>query len=101
MSVSAKADPIPYQEIIDYLNQKTGKKFRVTTSANKSLIKARFKEGFTESDFKQVIDNKVSTWINDKKMTEYLRPQTLFGTKFESYLNDVPQSQVKQERFYE
>lgn len=101
MSVSAKADPIPYQEIIDYLNQKTGKKFRVTTSANKSLIKARFKEGFTESDFKQVIDNKVSTWINDKKMTEYLRPQTLFGTKFESYLNDVHQSQVKQERFYE
>ena len=44
-------------------------------------------EGFTVSDFKQVIDNKCNDWLRDQKMKEYLRPETLFGTKFESYLN--------------
>jgi hypothetical protein len=43
-------------------------------------------EGFTVGDFKKVIDNKTAEWL-DTKMEQYLRPETLFGTKFESYLN--------------
>ena len=39
-------------------------------------------------DFKAVIDYKVSEW-KGTKMEDYLRPETLFGTKFESYLNSV------------
>ena len=37
---------------------------------------------------KRLIDNKINSWLNNEKMNEYLRPQTLFGTKFESYLNE-------------
>lgn len=77
---------IPFQEIIDYLNLKANKNFKYSTSKTKSLIKARWNEGFTLEHFKQVIDNKVSEWINST-MDKYLRPETLFGTKFESYLN--------------
>jgi hypothetical protein len=33
-----------------------------------------------------VIDNKVSEWKNTE-MAKFIRPETLFGTKFESYLN--------------
>lgn len=76
-----------FDEIIDYLNEKTGKHYRSSTPKTKTLINARLKEGFTLEDFKQVIDNKVNEWINDKKMNQYLRPETLFGTKFEGYLN--------------
>lgn len=78
---------LPYKEIIDYLNQKTSKNFKHTSKATQRHIKARLAEGFTVNDFKQVIDNKCSDWLRDQKMKEYLRPETLFGTKFESYLN--------------
>ena len=74
-------------EIIDYLNQKTGKHFRKSIASTTRAINARIKEGFTVDDFKTVIDKKVIEWGNDERMKQYLRPQTLFGTKFESYLN--------------
>ena len=74
-------------EIIDYLNQKTGKHFRKSIANTARAINARIKEGFIVDDFKAVIDKKVIEWGKDERMKQYLRPQTLFGTKFESYLN--------------
>ena len=84
-------------DIIAYLNQKAGTKYRVTVAKTKSLIQARMKEGFSLDDFKSVIDIKVSEWHGDEKMRRYLRPETLFGTKFESYLNQTPKQEVKNE----
>lgn len=85
----AKAEPdIPFKEIVEFLNEKTNSNYRHTTKATQNLIKARVNDGFEVSDFKQVIDTKSSQWLNDKEMAKYLRPQTLFGTKFESYLNE-------------
>ena len=75
-----------YSSIISYLNEKAHTKYRHSSSKTKTLIKARLNEGFTEDDFKKVIDNKTSEWLNTD-MEKYLRPETLFGTKFESYLN--------------
>ena len=80
-------EPVPYKEVVEYLNQKTGKNFKHTSKVTQRHIRARLAEGFTVSDFKQVIDKKCSDWLRDQKMKEYLRPETLFGTKFESYLN--------------
>lgn len=71
--------------IIDYLNFKTKKNYKYTPN-NLSKIKARLKENFTIDDFKEVIDKKCMDWLNDKDMNKYLRPETLFGNKFESYL---------------
>lgn len=78
---------IPYREIVDYLNAKAGTSYRHTSKKTQQLIRARWNEGFRLDDFKTVIDNKVTEWLNDPKMNKYLRPETLFGTKFESYLN--------------
>ena len=84
----AKAEPpLPYKEIVDYLNQKAGTSYRASGKKTQSLIKARYNESFKLDDFKQVIDNKVAEWKTDNNMAKYLRPETLFGTKFESYLN--------------
>lgn len=74
-------------EIVNYLNRITGKKYRTSTRKTRSLIKARMNEGFTVDDFKKVIDIKHNEWSLNPKMSKYLRPETLFGTKFESYLN--------------
>lgn len=75
------------KDIINYLNQKTGKSFRSGSEKTKRIIHARFNEGFTLSDFYTVIDKKVAEWGNDSQMEKFLRPETLFGTKFEGYLN--------------
>ena len=79
-------DTIPYGEIIDYLNMKCGTRYRTSNTKTRSLISARFNEGFILDDFKKVIDKKVSEW-KGTNMEQYLRPETLFGTKFEGYLN--------------
>jgi phage replication O-like protein O len=76
------------KDIIDYLNLKTSKKFKPTTDKTKSVINARLNEGFSSDDFKKVIDTKSIQWLDDIKMNSYLRPETLFGTKFEGYLNE-------------
>lgn len=82
-------EQIPYKEIIEYLNEKTGKQYRYTTPKTRELIKARWKENFTLEDFKKVIDNKTLEW-KDTEFDNYLRPQTLFSNKFEAYLNEDP-----------
>jgi len=53
-----------------------------------AFIKARFNEGRTTDDFIHVIDIKCAKWLSDPKMIDFLRPETLFGNKFESYLNE-------------
>ena len=87
-STESKSPHPPYKEIISYLNEKTGKTFKFSSKSNQSLINARFNEGFSLEDFKQVINKKVADWGNSDKMNQYLRPRTLFGTKFEDYLNE-------------
>ncbi len=76
------------KQIIDYLNNKTGKRFKATTGETKKHINARLREGFIFKDFKTVIDNKSEQWLNNSEMNKYLRPSTLFSPKFESYLNE-------------
>lgn len=88
--ITQKTDDIPYDRVIKYLNAKAGTNYRATNKATQRLIKARFNEGMTTKDFKKVIDNKCDDWLKDPKMCEYLRPATLFGSKFESYLNQKP-----------
>ena len=85
---SKPSEKIPYAEIINYLNNKASTHYRVSSKKPKQLIKARWHEGFKLHDFKRVIDIKVKEWLYDAIMNKYLRPETLFGTKFESYLNE-------------
>lgn len=73
--------------VISILNQKAGTSFKPNAKATQRLINARIKEGYTGKDFRAVISHKVKQWADDPAMSEYLRPSTLFGTKFESYLN--------------
>lgn len=76
-----------YCRAVAYLNRKTKQSYKPTTKKTQALIKARLNEGFTADDFKLVIDHQCKEWLGDDKMFKFLRPETLFGTKFESYLN--------------
>lgn len=95
--IYSQAEPdgvaVKVKTIVDYLNEKTDSHYKATTPKTKQLVQARLKEGFTVDDFKTVIDKKTATWLNDNKMNKYLRPLTLFGTKFEDYLNEKVKGQ--------
>jgi uncharacterized phage protein (TIGR02220 family) len=100
-ALSKRKVKIHYQEIISYLNDQAEKSFKFSTNGTKSLIRARWNEGYRFEDFKKVIDIKCSKWKSDPKMIDYLRPQTLFGTKFESYLNEKPNlTEIETDKFY-
>jgi uncharacterized phage protein (TIGR02220 family) len=75
------------KNIVAYLNNKLNAKYRYTTQSIQKHIKARLNEGFVYEDFVTVIDKKYDAWHNTE-MAMYLRPETLFGTKFQSYLNE-------------
>ena len=79
-------DDKPYKIIVDYLNKKAGTKYRPLNKTTQSHINARLAEGYTVEDFYTVIDKKCAEWLGTD-MEKYLRPETLFGTKFEGYLN--------------
>ena len=81
-----------YKEIVDYLNTVCGTGYRASSKATQRLISARLHDGFKIEDFKAVIRTKHAEWANDDKMRKFLRPETLFGTKFESYLNQCSES---------
>lgn len=94
-----KKDLIPrldeIKEVVSFLNEKSGKEFRYQTKNTQSHIGARLKEGFTVDELKRVIELKCKEWLGDKDMEQYIRPQTLFAGKFESYLQSAPKKENK------
>jgi len=83
------------KEIIDYLNKLTGKRYR----KDKGLL-ARLNEGYTVEDCKRVISIKVAEWTGTDQAI-YIRPETLFGNKFDGYLNQELKSTYKDLPFHE
>ncbi len=88
-----------YISIVTYLNQRAGTNYRASSKKTKSCIHARLEEGFSLEDFKTVIDKKADEWIGTE-YEQYLRPETLFGTKFESYLNAKVRKQSAKQPIY-
>jgi len=92
--MSSKLDPGingKEKEILEFLNEKTGRQFR-PTKVNLELINARMKEGYTPEECRMVIAIQCRKWKNDEKMKEYLRPSTLFNRKnFNQYAGDIQQ----------
>lgn len=81
------------KDIILYLNNKLNTNYKYNSKVNQRHIRARLNEGYTLDDFKKVIDKKYNEW-NGTDMAKFLRPETLFGTKFESYLNQVTENKT-------
>lgn len=75
-----------FREVLGYLNERAGTNFRETAKRTREHVGARLREGYTVDQLKAVVDVKVDQWAADPRMARYLRPETLFGTKCESYL---------------
>jgi uncharacterized phage protein (TIGR02220 family) len=76
-------------QILKFLNDKTGRDYQ-PVDANLDMIAARLKEGATVEDCRAVVAKKCREWSADEKMSEYLRPATLFNaTKFAQYRGEI------------
>ena len=80
------------KEILEYLNSRLNTNYKSTSKKTQSLVRARLNEGYTVDDFEKVVDTKCDEWLNTS-MAKYLRPETLFSNKFESYLNQPSKQQ--------
>jgi uncharacterized phage protein (TIGR02220 family) len=85
---------------VDLLNTLSGSSFRADTKSTQRLIAARENEGYSLADIEMVIRHQCGLWGKDDKMRKYLRPETLFGSKFEGYLSDARRQEPKQETGY-
>ena len=81
-----KREEVPYAEIVSHLNEKCGSAYRPETQSTRRYIKARWNEGHRVEDFRSVIDSRHEQWAGDAEMLQFLRPETLFGAKFDGYL---------------
>ena len=86
-----------YIAVLAHLNQKAGTAYKAENQETQALIDSRLKEGYTFADFVKVIDRKTAEWQNTE-YAQYLRPRTLFGDKFESYLNAPAKPSEKEKK---
>lgn len=97
-------DPNPINDICDHvvqlLNDLSGSSYRSNSKQTLRLISARVRDGYTLDDFEAVIHHQCDLWINDITMQQYLRPETLFGGKFDSYLSNARRTTTNQEQSY-
>jgi uncharacterized phage protein (TIGR02220 family) len=84
--------------VIIHLNAKTNSAFKPKAATTQKPILARLHEGYTVEDMLAVIDIKAAQWLHNETMERYLRPQTLFSGKFESYLQEAKRAQEKNSR---
>jgi uncharacterized phage protein (TIGR02220 family) len=88
LGIKKEKEVVPFKAIIDNMNQQLGKNFKVTPTTQMH-IHARWKEGFRLEDFEKVVRIKKQQWNDNPDMNIYLRPETLFGTKMNSYANET------------
>ena len=85
---------------VQLLNDLSGSSFRASTKSTQKLIVAREKDGYTLEDIEMVIRHQCGLWGKDANMSKYLRPETLFGNKFEGYLSDARRNNPSPEQGY-
>jgi len=84
--IYSSAEPNLVYQIVGHLNLMAGTNYKPSSKSTQNKINARLNEGHSLDDFIVVIDKKCHDWLDsDKEM--YLRPETLFGNKFEGYVN--------------
>lgn len=95
--------PIPNNtcvKAVQLLNDLSGSSFRAGTKSTQKLIAARETDGYTVEDIEMVIRHQCDLWGKDANMSKYLRPETLFGNKFEGYLSDARRNSQSPEPGY-
>lgn len=103
-SPNPNPSPDPINDIVrhavDLLNDLTGSSYRYNSRKTQHLIAARLRDGYSIDDIDAVIRHQCHKWLGDATMQQYLRPETLFGPKFEGYLCNASRDNAQQRQGY-
>lgn len=78
-------------ELLETLNSLANRSYTVTgerAKSNRDCVMKLLKKKYTKEEINAVIQTKCFEWVNNIKMSKFLRPETLFGNKFQSYLDE-------------
>lgn len=93
----AEADVLSISKsVLSFLNEETGATWRTDDDFSVFMISRLLQQGYTEDQIKTVIRKKTADWLGDPKVERYLRPATLFGSKFEQYLQQPASAKMKE-----
>jgi uncharacterized phage protein (TIGR02220 family) len=89
-------------QIIEYLNEKAGKKYGIGIKKYGQLIRGRFNDGSVLTDFIKVIDAKYLDDFFRANNNKLLNPETLFRpSNFDKYLNEWVEPTPEQTKYDE
>ena len=94
----AEAEQI-IKNVITYLNEKVGSNYRPDDQETIKAITKLLERKYTLDDLRKVVDKKHNEW-KGTEYAKYLRPTTLFGKKFDEYLNQVPAQNTPITKFH-
>ena len=83
--------------VIVYLNKICGRAFR-DNAVNRGFIAGWLARGHDPDDLKKVIDHKWREWGDKEEMVKFVRPATLFGPKFPTYLEEALEAESRPEK---
>jgi len=82
-------------EVIKHLNTVNDSKFECKSKSSVKSVTSVLKQGYSINDCKLVVNWKFKEWSNSEKMRKFLRPDTLFGSKFDIYLAEARSQELK------
>jgi uncharacterized phage protein (TIGR02220 family) len=76
-----------YEEVIKYLEKRLEElgMTLIIFGVTKTRLEELISKGYKFVHFRMVIDHKIKKW-KDTEFRKFIRPETLFGNKFETYL---------------
>ncbi|BAK10831.1 conserved phage C-terminal domain-containing protein [Pantoea ananatis] len=90
--VSAKPDSDSSEDafrVLEHLNRASGLRFQKSKSSL-GPIRGRLAEDFTADELILTVDYTIAKWMQDSRMSEYVRPETIFRPgKFPAYLGSA------------
>ena len=75
IDVPAKAEKIDFEKLKDFINQKTGRNFKVINERTEKKYNARLKEGYSKQDILDAVSNAVKSDYHKGENFTYLTPE--------------------------
>ena len=75
IDVSAKAEKIDFEKLIEFINKNTGRNFKVINKTVKGKYLARLKDGYSKQDILDAISNSIKSDYHKGENFKYLTPE--------------------------
>ena len=97
IDVSAKAEKIDFEKLIEFINKNTGRNFKVINKTVKGKYLARLKDGYSKQDILDAISNSIKSDYHKGENFKYLTPEFFSRSETLDKYSNVNKSEIKKE----